>query len=244
MSTTYTTGELARLAGVSVRTLQYYDQKNVLKPTAVSDGGRRIYTENDYEQLKLILLLKSLGLKLAAIQEIRTSDNAQEVLSLLLAEQAKRLTHDRDEATTQLKTVMTVQKSLTDTANVPLKSIQDMDRLMNDHQALKRIRLRLLAGGLAMDAIEVAGLVYSWQTGNWWIFGGTMAVAVVVATGLMRQYMRSVAYVCPHCQTTFQPRFWAAFWAGHNPRARKLVCPHCGRKSYCVEVFANPTEVK
>jgi len=241
---TYTTGELAKLAGVSVRTLQYYDQKHVLTPSTISDGGRRIYADADYERLKLILLLKSLGLKLAAIQEILTSDNGQQVLTLLLAEQAKRLTHDRDVVTAQLRSVAAVQKNLAGATNLSLKSIQDMDRLMENHRRLKQVRVKLVSGGLVMDALEVAGLVYSWQTGNWWVFGGTMVVAVIVATWLMRGYMRAVAYVCPNCQTTFQPRFWAAFWAGHNPRARKLTCPHCGQKAYCIEVFANPDQVK
>ena len=39
----YTTGEIAKLCGVSVRTVQYYDSKNILNPSAVTEGGRRIY---------------------------------------------------------------------------------------------------------------------------------------------------------------------------------------------------------
>lgn len=241
---TYTTGELAKRAGISVRTLQYYDQKEILVPTTSSAGGRRIYTDEDFERLKLVLLLKSLGLKLAAIQEILTSDNAQPTLDLLLREQTQRLTHDRDQATRQLRAIAEVQRELTGLTTVSLKSIQDMNRLMKNNQSLKRIRLRLVAGGLAMDVLEIAGLIYSWQTGNWWVFGGTMAVAVVVAVALMCNYMGQVAYVCPNCQTIFKPGFWEAFWAGHSPRTRKLTCPHCGQKAYCVEVFANPDQVE
>lgn len=235
---TYTTGELAKRAGVSVRTLQYYDQKDLLKPTATSEGGRRIYTADDAATLKLILLLKSMGLKLAAIREILTSDNAQPVLELLLAEQARRLEHDRDQAVAQLKTVTAVRKSLTGAADLPLKSIQDMDRLMANQRALRQVHLRLVGGGLVMDALEIAGLVYSWLTGNWWVFGGAMLVAVLVAIGLTRHYFLQVAYTCPHCHTTFQPRFWQAFWAGHSPRTRKLTCPHCGQTDFCVETIA------
>ncbi|MFC6288703.1 MerR family transcriptional regulator [Levilactobacillus angrenensis] len=240
---TYTTGELAKSVGVSVRTLQYYDQKHLLKPTATTDGGRRIYTEADADTLKLILLLKSMGLKLAAIREILASDNAQPVLELLLAEQAKRLTRERDQATTQLRTVTAVQQSLTGAAGLSLKSIKDMDRLMNNQQSLKRVHGRLVAGGLLMDALEIAGLVYAWLTGNWWVFAGVMVVAIVVAAGLTRHYFQQVAYTCPHCHTTFKPRFWQAFWAGHSPRTRKLTCPHCGQTDYCVEVFAESSKL-
>ena len=38
----YTTGEIAKLCGVSVRTVQYYDSRNILVPSALSEGGRRL----------------------------------------------------------------------------------------------------------------------------------------------------------------------------------------------------------
>lgn len=241
---TYTTGELAKLVGVSVRTLQYYDQKKLLIPTSVSDGGRRCYTTADSDRLKLILLLKSLGLKLAAIKEILTSDHAQTVLSLLLTAQLKRVKADREDLTQQLRTIEAVQVSLTGAGDLSLKSIKNMNRLMANQKALKRAHVRLVLGGLAMDVLEVLGLGYAWMTGNWWAFAGVMGVAIFVASWLSWHYFRSVAYVCPHCQTTFKPRFWSAFWAGHNPKARKLTCPRCGQRDYCIEVFANSDEMK
>ena len=47
----YTTGELAKLCNVSVRTVQFYDTKNLLKPSEISEGGRRLYTEADVKNL-------------------------------------------------------------------------------------------------------------------------------------------------------------------------------------------------
>ena len=47
----YTTGELAKLCNVSVRTVQFYDTKNLLKPSEISEGGRRLYTEADVKKL-------------------------------------------------------------------------------------------------------------------------------------------------------------------------------------------------
>ena len=38
----YTTGEIAKLCGVSVRTVQYYDSRNILIPSELSEGGRRL----------------------------------------------------------------------------------------------------------------------------------------------------------------------------------------------------------
>ena len=49
----YTTGEIARLCGVSVRTVQYYDSRNILIPSRLSEGGRRLYSEDDLRRMKL-----------------------------------------------------------------------------------------------------------------------------------------------------------------------------------------------
>lgn len=50
----YTTGELAKAAGVTVRTVQFYDKRGLLSPSDWTEGGRRLYTEEDLEQLRLI----------------------------------------------------------------------------------------------------------------------------------------------------------------------------------------------
>ena len=43
----YTTGEVARRCGVTVRTVQYYDEKGLLPPAFTTEGGRRVYTDED-----------------------------------------------------------------------------------------------------------------------------------------------------------------------------------------------------
>ncbi|MCF0233183.1 MAG: MerR family transcriptional regulator, partial [Enterococcus sp.] len=58
MEKTYSTGELAKLANVSVRTVQYYDKRGILKPSDVTEGGRRIYTDSDLDKLKTICFLR------------------------------------------------------------------------------------------------------------------------------------------------------------------------------------------
>jgi MerR family transcriptional regulator, multidrug-efflux activator len=47
----YTVGELAKMAGVSARTLRYYDQAGLLKPSAVTDAGYRLYGDEAMSQL-------------------------------------------------------------------------------------------------------------------------------------------------------------------------------------------------
>lgn len=43
----YSSGQFARLAGVSVRTIRYYDKQNILKPSYVNENGARFYTDHD-----------------------------------------------------------------------------------------------------------------------------------------------------------------------------------------------------
>ncbi len=49
----YTTGELAKLCGVTVRTVQYYDTRGILIPSEISEGGRRLYSDNDLKRMKI-----------------------------------------------------------------------------------------------------------------------------------------------------------------------------------------------
>jgi DNA-binding transcriptional MerR regulator len=57
----YTTGEIAKKCNVSVRTVQYYDEKGILIPSELTEGGRRLFSENDVRTLETICFLKELG---------------------------------------------------------------------------------------------------------------------------------------------------------------------------------------
>ena len=71
--------------GVTVRTLQYYDKEGLLSPTAVSEGGRRLYTDKDVVRLHQILSMKSLGFSLDDIKNrlipLDTPGDVAEVLT-------------------------------------------------------------------------------------------------------------------------------------------------------------------
>ena len=64
----YTTGQLAEKAFVTIRTLRYYDKVGLLKPSHHSDGGHRLYTDEDLFRLEQILGLKFLGFSLTEIK--------------------------------------------------------------------------------------------------------------------------------------------------------------------------------
>ncbi len=70
----YSSGQFARLANVSVRTIRFYDAKNILKPSYINDSGARFYTDSDFARLQQILLLKYLGFSLDDIRKITVKD--------------------------------------------------------------------------------------------------------------------------------------------------------------------------
>ncbi|GIN72951.1 MerR family transcriptional regulator [Bacillus sp. J14TS2] len=66
----WTTGEVSKQRNISVRTLRYYDQINLLTPSYKDDNGKRLYSENDLFRLEKIIILKSLSLSLENIRDI------------------------------------------------------------------------------------------------------------------------------------------------------------------------------
>lgn len=77
----YKIGELAKAAGISIRTLRYYDEIGLLKPAEVTEAGYRFYTKENLTKLQHITALKALGFKLLQIRDIlNANDNeTQEV---------------------------------------------------------------------------------------------------------------------------------------------------------------------
>lgn len=69
----YTVQRLAKTAGVSARTLRYYDEIGLLKPTRVNDSGYRIYGRKEVDRLQQILFYKELGIGLEEIKAIMDS---------------------------------------------------------------------------------------------------------------------------------------------------------------------------
>lgn len=71
----YTTGEFAKEANVTVRTIQYYDKVGLLKPAFVAENGYRKYSGEDFIKLQKIVALKNLGFSLDEIYPMLIEDN-------------------------------------------------------------------------------------------------------------------------------------------------------------------------
>ncbi|MEG0353850.1 MAG: MerR family transcriptional regulator, partial [Cellulosilyticaceae bacterium] len=69
----YTVQKLSKLAGVSTRTLRYYDEIGILKPSRMNTSGYRIYTQLEVDILQQILFYRELDVSLEGIKEMMSS---------------------------------------------------------------------------------------------------------------------------------------------------------------------------
>ncbi len=99
MQKRYTAGELARWAGVSARTIRFYEEKGILRPRERSAEGYRLYDDSAVLRLQEILMLKYVGLSLEEIQQILGQGEQMSATRLLerqkemVLEERRRLDH-------------------------------------------------------------------------------------------------------------------------------------------------------
>lgn len=83
MSKLFTAGELAKIAGVSSRTIRFYDEKGILKPCGYSEGEYRLYDEEAILRLQQILMFKYVGFSLEEISRLMDPNEKIDVGSML-----------------------------------------------------------------------------------------------------------------------------------------------------------------
>ena len=78
-----TVKDVSEISGVSIRTLRYYDEIGLLKPTGLSDAGYRLYDNKALERLQEIMFFKELEIPLEDIKKIMDSPNYDKEQALL-----------------------------------------------------------------------------------------------------------------------------------------------------------------
>jgi DNA-binding transcriptional MerR regulator/DNA-directed RNA polymerase subunit RPC12/RpoP len=232
----YTTGELAKLCDTTVRTVQFYDAKDLLKPSQLTEGGRRLYSDDDLNKLRFICMLKALGLTLGTIKGILDSDNQAKILLLLLNEQAKQIDTEIENRQKRLNVISAIKENIQSTGKISVNSIRDIEHIMERKKVLKRIHATMVAVGLLMDIILITTVII-WITKGLWIFFA-IGFPVVLLLGILLTgiYYKNTEYICAECNTKFRPTITKFIFSRHTPKTRKLTCPHCGHTGYCVEI--------
>ena len=233
----YTTGEMAKLCGVSVRTVQYYDTRGILTPSELSEGGRRLYSEDDLKRMKIICFLRDAGLSINSIGELLSEADPGNVISVLLEQQEQALSEEIKERQSKLEVLDGIRKALKSVSNFSIESIGDIAYQMENKKEMKRLHAVLLLTGIPFSLFQWGSIILWIMTGIWWPFVLYGLLVIPYGIWVTRYYFSRVAYICPQCHEVFKPNLKEAFWARHTPTLRKLTCTHCGYKGFCVETF-------
>ena len=121
-----TVGEVAKKIGVTVRTLQYYDQEGLLSPSAESEGGRRLYTDKDLVILHQIISLKSLGFSLDDIKHRLISLKTPSDVATALTKQADIIQEKIEQLTASLTAIEQLKEEVLQMQTVNFKKYADI----------------------------------------------------------------------------------------------------------------------
>ena len=233
----YRTGEIAKLCGVSVRTVQYYDTRNILVPSALSEGGRRLYSEEDLKRMKIICFLRDAGISINSIGELFAEEDPGRVITVLLEQQEQLLQAELDERKAKLELVNGIRRELKNITTFSVESIGDIAYAMENKKKMRQLHAILLLTGVPLGILQWTAIVLWIVSGIWWLMLLWLAVGVLYSIWVTNFYFKRVAYICPQCHAVFKPRLWEAFWANHTPTLRKLTCTACGHHGFCVETW-------
>ena len=231
----YTTGDVAKICNVSVRTVQYYDSRGILIPSELSEGGRRVYSENDLEKMKAICFLRELGLSINVIGQILKEKGSAKVIELFLEEQKQILEGEIAERQEKLKSLELLSNEVKNKTDFTFENIGDIACIMEANKKMKKLRRNITIIAVIMALFEYGTLLLAIFTGMWWAFATGMGIVILLSVWLSAYYYKGVAYICPECHKVFKPKFKEMFWASHTFKTRKLTCPECGNKGFCLE---------
>lgn len=121
-----TAGQMAKKMGITVRTVQYYDREGLLKPSAKSEGGRRLYTDKDLITLHQIISLKSLGFSLNDIKMHLTAIETPEDVAQALTKQAEDIRKKIDKLKDSLEAIEQLRAEVLQMRTVNFKKYADI----------------------------------------------------------------------------------------------------------------------
>ncbi len=121
-----TVGKLSKKMGVTIRTLQHYDQMGLFCPTTASAGGRRLYSDEDVVRLYQILSMKDLGFSLPEIKTHLTALNTPAEVAAALEQQAGTLRKKIETLSDTLRVLELLQAEVLQLQTVDFKKYADI----------------------------------------------------------------------------------------------------------------------
>ena len=189
----YTTGELAKECGITVRTVQFYDQRGILVPSALTEGGRRLYSEEDLRMMKIICFLRDTGLSLDTIGKLLKEEDLGSVVSIFLEQQEQVLQEEIADRKGKLDRLEELKNGLKDIPSVSVADIGDIATVVENKKKLSAVHRKILLVGMPFTIAEDAGILLWIFKGQWWLFAAALVAAVPMIIWMMRYYFRIAA---------------------------------------------------
>ncbi len=230
-----TTGEVAKLCNVTVRTVQYYDKKGIVSPSNTSENNRRLYTEVDVNELRLVLTLKDMNFSLKEIKELINSNQSINTLNVLLSEKLIELEDEIQQQAEQVEQIKFVRENISKESEYPVSNVLNLNNKIKKHQTMKTFRRKFMGISLVVGAFQYSSIIMSIMKKKWKPIILIYPFIFIYAVLASKKYYSVVRYLCPNCQNEFKPLFVEWFKSNHTYQTRKLACPHCGAESYCIE---------
>lgn len=132
----YTAGKFAQRAGITLRTIHYYDRENILKPSSYNTAGYRLYNDEDFAKLQKILTLKYLGFSLEEIRTMIKSDSLEESLETSLEIQEKMINEKINHLNLVKKAINEAQYMLDNSHNLDWNRYINIISIINTEKIL------------------------------------------------------------------------------------------------------------
>ena len=233
----YTTGEMAKACGITVRTVQFYDQRGLLIPSALTEGGRRLYSEEDLKKMKIICFLRDTGLSLDTIGQLMKEEDPGSVISIMLEQQEQVLKDEIAARQEKLNRLNELKKGLKTVSSFSLETIGDIAALMENKKKLDNLYRTVFLIAIPLLILQWASILLWILKGVWQPFVVWFAAAIPYGILVTLRVHRNVAYICPQCHEVFRPPLKEQMLAKHTRKTRRLTCVRCGHHGFCVETW-------
>ncbi|HEO5895275.1 MerR family transcriptional regulator [Streptococcus agalactiae] len=236
MSEKYSTGDLAKEAGVTVRTVQYYDKRGILSPSELSEGGRRVYSIADLEKLRQIIYLRDLDFSIDNIKNLFTEDNASQILELFLQVQIRELRLSIDSKKDKLDKAVNLLKTVEKQDSKTLGYLSDIVLMEENKRKWGKLQKSIVLQVIMIIMVYITLIMAAVSLNQRWLMWIAVTVFLIAMNGMVWYFKQQVVYLCPNCHQTFTPTYQAFNLVKHTPKTRKVFCPHCHQKSHCIEL--------
>lgn len=233
----FTTGEVAKICNISIRTVQFYDKEGIITPSQLSEGGRRIYTESDVEKFRLACLYKNLGFSLSEIRKIIASEKEHDMLLGLLNARQKKMEEEIAALTMAKDKISALHEEIKQNGVAAISNEEKLNELLFKKQKHRKTDIMTFIFLGSYIGIVVAGFLLTIQIGG--IYPVLMAgITIVLLFGLIYYHSSVNAYICPNCKNKFTIGFFQDMFSLNGVKKGKyLKCPQCNQRAWISDTY-------